>query len=75
MSEEPTSGNGAKRDKPNIGRAACSVEEFCRRWGFGRNTFYSLVASGDLQTSKLGRRRIITLAQEEAFRLHIEHAA
>ena len=56
-------------------RQAFSVEEFCSRWGIRRNTFYSLVASGDLQTSKIGRRRVVTLAQEDAFRRRLEGAA
>lgn len=57
------------------GRAAYSVDEFCQRWRFGRNTFYKLVATGELKTTKLGRKRIVTLAQEEDFRQRIESAA
>lgn len=69
--EKPT----GRVNKPSPPREAWSVAEFCARWGFKRNTFYDLIASGELQTAKIGRRRIVTLAQEDAFRRRLESAA
>jgi predicted DNA-binding transcriptional regulator AlpA len=37
-----------------------SVDEFMSRWGIGRSTFYKELATGNLKTIKVGRRRIVT---------------
>ena len=41
-----------------------SVQEFIKRWGIGRNTFYKELANGNLVTIKIGRRRLVTLRAE-----------
>jgi len=56
----------------NIDKRAFSLSEFAKRWSIGRNSVYEAIARGDLKTSKIGRRRIITLEQEEEFRERIE---
>lgn len=53
-------------------KRAFSIAEFCLRWGFGRNTAYNLIASGELSSIKVGKRRLITVEQEEEFRLKKE---
>ena len=49
-------------------KRAFSIDEFSNRWGWGRNTTYNLIASGELGSIKVGKRRVITVEQEEAFR-------
>lgn len=41
------------------GERANSVQEVCRRCGFGHNTFYENVRSGDLIARKMGRKTIV----------------
>jgi hypothetical protein len=53
-------------------RAAYSIDEWRARYGLGRNIVYSLIATGRLKTSKIGRRRIITITQDRDFRELIE---
>ncbi|MFO0886594.1 MAG: helix-turn-helix domain-containing protein [Pirellulales bacterium] len=43
------------------GAIAFSASEAARRCGVGRTFLYEAIANGDLKTSKIGRRRIITL--------------
>ena len=43
---------------------AYSIEEFIKRWGIGRNTFYKELANGNLKTIKIGKRRLVTLRGE-----------
>ena len=65
----------AMKPSPNIQiteRAAYSIEEWRSRYGLGRNTVYDLIANGRLKTSKIGRRRIITIQQDQDFRDLIE---
>ena len=52
----------------NSGKRALSIDEFSKRWGWGRNTTYNLIANGELSSIKAGKRRLVTLEQEEAFR-------
>ena len=49
-------------------KRALSIDEFSKRWGWGRNTTYNLIAKGELGSITAGKRRVITLEQEEAFR-------
>ena len=49
-------------------KRALSIEEFGKRWSLGRNSVYNAIASGELGSVKIGKRRLITLEQEEAFR-------
>ena len=53
-------------------KRAFSIDEFSDRWGWGRNTTYNLIASGDLKSMKVARRRVITREQEEEFRQRME---
>jgi hypothetical protein len=53
-------------------KRAFSIDEFSDRWGWGRNTTYNLIASGDLKSMKVNKRRVITVEQEEEFRQHME---
>jgi excisionase family DNA binding protein len=50
-------------------RRALTVEEFAKVWGLGRNTVYAEIAAGRLRTITVGRRRLITSEQVEAWRL------
>jgi len=49
-------------------KRALTIEEFAERWGIGRNSVYNAIARGELGSVKIGKRRVITLEQEEAFR-------
>lgn len=49
-------------------KRALTIEEFAERWSIGRNSVYNAIARGELQSVKIGKRRVITLEQEEAFR-------
>jgi excisionase family DNA binding protein len=49
-------------------KRALSIEEFAERWSIGRNSVYNAIARGELGSVKIGKRRVITLEQEEAFR-------
>jgi excisionase family DNA binding protein len=63
------------RTTPAAERRALSVDEFAKRWGIGRNAVYDAIGRGELDTIKIGKRRLITLEQEEAFRQRMESAA
>ena len=41
---------------------AVSVRAAAKRAGLGRTTIYDVIASGDLPTIKIGRRRLIRIA-------------
>jgi len=56
-------------------KRAFTVEEFGERWSLGRNSVYNAIARGELGSVKIGKRRLITLEQEEAFRKRMEGAA
>lgn len=53
-------------------KRALTIEDFAERWSIGRNSVYNAIARGDLQSVKIGKRRVITLEQEEAFRQLME---
>lgn len=55
-------------------KRAFTVEEFSKRWSVGRNSVYNAIARGELGSVKIGKRRLITLEQEEAFRRRMESA-
>jgi hypothetical protein len=52
---------------PDMEKKAFSIEEFSNRWGWGRNTTYSLIAASKLKSVKIGARRVITADQEKEF--------
>jgi excisionase family DNA binding protein len=49
-------------------KRALTIEEFAERWRIGRNSVYNAIARGELGSVKIGKRRVITMEQEEAFR-------
>lgn len=53
-------------------KRALSIREFADRWSVGRNSVYNAIARGELNSVKIGNRRVITLEQEEEFRLRKE---
>lgn len=59
-------------NNPTSDRAAYSIDEWRVRYGLGRNTAYNLIANGRLKTAKIGRRRIVTIQQDQDFRDLIE---
>ena len=56
----------------HIAPLAVSVEDAARVIGYSRSGVYELIASGDLKAFKLGRRRLILMAELKAW---IERAA
>jgi len=55
-----------------IAPLSVSVEDAARIVGYSRSGVYELIASGDLKTFKLGRRRLILMAELKTW---IERAA
>ncbi|MCU1750069.1 helix-turn-helix domain-containing protein [Pseudomonas sp. 6D_7.1_Bac1] len=55
-----------------IAPLSVSVEDAARIVGYSRSGVYELIASGDLKAFKLGRRRLILMAELKAW---IERAA
>lgn len=49
-------------------KRALTIQEFADRWSIGRNSVYNAIARGELHSVKIGKRRVITLEQEERFR-------
>ena len=58
-----------------IKKRAFTIDEHCEMWGYGRNTAYNEIASGELESFKVGRRRLITVEQEEKYRKRKEGQA
>ena len=56
-------------------KRALTIEEFVERWSIGRNSVYNAISRGELGSVKIGKRRVITLEQEEAFRKRMEGKA
>lgn len=65
----------SNRNRPEPKRKAKSIDEFADTYGLGRNSVYGEIASGALRTIKVGRRRLITEAQEAAWLSAKEAAA
>lgn len=57
---------------PETSRTLLSVRDVEIRWGFCRSTIYSLIKSGQLQSSKVGKRRVFTQKQIAAFEASLE---
>lgn len=62
-------------DTTTTDKRAFSIAEFSERWGWGRNTTYTLINSGKLRSAKVGRRRVITAQQEAEFAAKLETSA
>ena len=58
-----------------IEKRAYSIDQHCEMWGYGRNTAYKEIANGELETIKVGRRRFVTVEQEERYRKRKESEA
>ena len=46
-------------------RIACSVDEACKISGLGRTTIYELIARKELQSRRIGRRRLVLVSSLE----------
>lgn len=62
-----------KQARENSVRAV-TIDQFAERWSIGRNSVYNAIARGELGSIKIGKRRVITLEQEELFRRRMEAA-
>lgn len=49
-------------EAPFAHRLTCSVAEACDATGLGRTTIYALIAEGCLESTTVGRRRLIYVA-------------
>jgi excisionase family DNA binding protein len=56
-------------------KIAYSIREFEQALGISHSTIYELIASGELQTFNIGRRRFISVEAGRAFVLKREAAA
>lgn len=65
----------AEINRAEVEKQAYSIDEWCARWGLGRNSAYNLIAAGKLKSSKVGRRRIITAKQDQEFAESLEKEA
>ena len=54
----------------NVERIAFSMAEAADLLGVSRVTLYNQIAAGNLETVKVGRRRLITREQIDAFLRH-----
>lgn len=52
---------------PAVPQLSVSIEEAARSIGVARSTIYEIVSRGDLPSFKLGRRRMILMAELTAF--------
>lgn len=50
-----------------LGPISVGVEEAARLIGVARSMLYEMIARGDIQTFKLGRRRLVRVKTLEAF--------
>lgn len=65
----------ANSAETSISDSAFTIEEWCRMWKCGRNTAYNEIASGELESIKIGRCRRITKEQNERYRKRKEGKA
>ncbi len=54
-------------ENPPLAKAALTINEWCELWRVGRNTAYNEIARGELQTIRIGGRRLITVEQNAAY--------
>lgn len=66
MQSAPRAGNGEIQDcswavhaMPFIQRPTCTIKEACRAAGLGRTKLYELIGGGALETTTIGRRRLV----------------
>ncbi len=51
--------SGLQKGIPFSERPTCSIAEACRAAGFGRTKLYELMDDGAVETTKIGRRRLV----------------
>jgi excisionase family DNA binding protein len=51
--------SGLQRTIPFSERPTCSIAEACNAAGFGRTKLYELMDDGAVETTKIGRRRLV----------------
>lgn len=51
--------SGLQKPIPFSERPTCSVAEACSMVGLGRTKFYELIDDGTVETTKIGRRRLV----------------
>jgi excisionase family DNA binding protein len=51
----------------SLGPISVGVDDAARLIGVARSMFYEMIASGEIQTFKLGRRRLVRVKTLEAF--------
>lgn len=51
--------SGLGRTIPFSERPTCSIAEACNAAGFGRTKLYELMDDGAVETTKIGRRRLV----------------
>jgi len=52
-----------------------SIAALAERWGISRATVYNIIARGELEITKIGRRTIITEEQERAWLKRCQRSA
>lgn len=65
VSTPPLSAGSAAESAPPLGLLA--VPGAARWLGIGRTTFYRLVSRGEIQTVQIGKRRLVAVADLEAY--------
>jgi len=70
-----TANTRSAKPTPDVPRRAWSIDEWRAMYGLGRNSVYNLIASGDLLTVKIGRRRLVTEEGDELFRKTLHEAS
>jgi excisionase family DNA binding protein len=63
MATEPTRPTSGSRRSPLL----CTVEEAADMLSIGRTKTYRMIASGELRTVRIGRRRLVPVSELEAF--------
>jgi excisionase family DNA binding protein len=59
QAQNEDSGKARRGAIPFAQRLACTVTEACEATGLGRTKLYELIGNGQLQTTTLGRRRLV----------------
>jgi excisionase family DNA binding protein len=55
----PTHKPAASNEIPFMQRPTCTIKEACKAAGMGRSKLYELIKDGELQTTSVGRRRLV----------------
>lgn len=54
---------------------AYSVRTFCDAYNIGRSKFYDLVKAGEIKTSKIGAKTIVTEEERQRFSQRLNESA